>query len=44
MELDPPYVDVAVRRWENFTGQVATLEGDGRGFAEIAAHRQKEVA
>jgi hypothetical protein len=27
LELDPRYVDVAVRRWEQFTGQKAVLEG-----------------
>lgn len=40
MELDPRYVDVAVRRWQDFTGAEATLEGDGRGFAQIAEQRQ----
>jgi hypothetical protein len=25
------YIDVAVRRWEAFTGQAANLEGNGRG-------------
>lgn len=39
IELHPPYVDVAVTRWQNFTGQKATLEGDGRTFEEIAAER-----
>ena len=39
MELDPVYVDVAVTRWQSFTGEVATLDGDGRSFAEIAAER-----
>ena len=39
MELAPEYTDVAVRRWQNFTGQQATLEGDGRTFAEIEAER-----
>ena len=39
MELDPAYVDVAVPRWQAFTGQAATLDGDGRSFAEIAAER-----
>ena len=39
LELDPAYVDVTVRRWEAFTGQQATLEGDGRTFAEVAAER-----
>ena len=39
MELDPAYVDVAVLRWQAFTGQEAMLDGDGRTFAEIAAAR-----
>jgi DNA modification methylase len=39
IELNPAYVDVAVRRWQEFTGQAATLEGDGRTFAEIADAR-----
>ena len=37
MELDPTYVDVVVTRWQEFTGESAVLEGDGRGFAERAA-------
>jgi hypothetical protein len=40
MELDPAYVDVIVRRWQDFTGQAATLDGDGRTFAEIAEVRR----
>ena len=32
IELSPAYVDVAVRRWQAFTGQTATLESDGRHF------------
>ena len=39
IELSPAYVDVAVKRWQDFTGQAATLEGDGRTFDEIAASR-----
>lgn len=39
MELDPAYVDVCVQRWQAFTGETATLDGDGRSFAEIAAER-----
>lgn len=39
MELDPKYCDVIVDRWQNFTGQVATLEGDGRTFAELKEFR-----
>lgn len=39
MEMDPKYCDVIVRRWQDFTGQEATLEGDGRTFAQIAEER-----
>ena len=39
MELSPAYVDVAVRRWQEFTGQLATLEGDGGTLDEVAAAR-----
>lgn len=44
MELSPQYVDVAVKRWQEFTGQVATLEGDGRSFADMATERCKADA
>ncbi len=39
VELNPAYVDVAVTRWERFTGQAAVLEGDGRSWAEVMAER-----
>ena len=39
IELNPAYVDVAVKRWQDFTGSKATLEGDGRTFDEISAER-----
>ena len=39
VELSPAYVDVAVTRWQAFTGSAAVLEGDGRAFAEIEAER-----
>lgn len=44
MELDPLFVDVIVRRWEQFTGKQAILESDGRLFtqAEAEAGVQKE--
>lgn len=41
MELLPAYVDVAVRRWQEFTGKAATLEGDGRPFEEVGQERCK---
>jgi hypothetical protein len=37
MELSPNYVDVAVRRWQNFTGKRATLEATGAAFPDAAA-------
>jgi DNA modification methylase len=39
IELEPAYIDVAVTRWQNFTGKQATLDGDGRTFDEIALER-----
>lgn len=39
IEISPAYVDVGVQRWQNFTGQAATLDNDGRTFAEIAEAR-----
>ncbi|MEJ8570758.1 site-specific DNA-methyltransferase [Microbaculum marinum] len=44
MELDPAWCDVIVRRWQEFTGKAAKLEGDGRSFEEIAAERVPEAA
>jgi DNA modification methylase len=39
IEISPPYVDVAIRRWQKATGKTATLDGDGRTFADIAVER-----
>jgi len=36
MELDPKYVDVIVRRWQDWTGKLATRECDGVGFNDLA--------
>jgi DNA modification methylase len=44
MEIDPRYADVIVRRWQEFTGKQAVLEGDGHTFDEIARERLKEAA
>jgi DNA modification methylase len=44
IELDAKYVDVAVTRWQTLTGKQATLEGDGRTFAEVARKRRREAA
>ncbi len=40
LELDPKYVDVIVRRWQEFTGQGAVLAETGRSFAEEVAQRK----
>lgn len=39
VELNPAYVDVAVKRWQDFTGQKAILEGSGKTFDEIGGER-----
>ena len=44
MDLDPKYIDVAVLRWQRFSGQQALLDGSGRTFEEVARRRRKEVA
>lgn len=41
MELDPKYCDVIVKRWQEFTGQIATLEADGRTFDEVKNGNEK---
>lgn len=40
IELNPAYVDVAILRWQQFTGGVAVHESDGRSFLEYAAERR----
>ncbi len=39
MEIDRGYTDVIVRRWQDFTGKTAMLEGDGRTFDDVARAR-----
>ena len=36
IELDPKYADVAVQRWQEFTGKSAMREGDSRSFDDAA--------
>ena len=40
LDIDPRYVDVIVRRWQQVTGKQAVLEGEGRMFDQIAAERR----
>ena len=39
MELDPAYVDVAVLRWQAFTGETATLADNGQTFDQVRDER-----
>jgi DNA modification methylase len=39
IELNPAYVDVAVERWQRFTGKSALLEGSGEGFDALKDQR-----
>ena len=43
LEIDPRYVDVIVRRWQEYTGNLAQLDSDGRTFAEIGAARTSDA-
>ena len=39
LELDPLYVDAAVRRWQTFTKRDAILKGSSQTFDDVAAAR-----
>ena len=39
IEISPPFIDVAIHRWQKATGSEATLDDDGRTFAEVAVER-----
>jgi DNA modification methylase len=39
LDIDPRYVDVIVRRWQEVAGKSAALESDGRSFDDIAIER-----
>jgi DNA modification methylase len=39
IEVNPAYVDVAVKRWQEFTGEVAVLEETGQTFADVDLER-----
>jgi DNA modification methylase len=44
IELSEEYVDMAVLRWQDFTGEAARLEATGQTFAEVTAARAPEEA
>jgi adenine specific DNA methylase Mod len=39
LEIEPQYCDVTVQRWQNYTGEHATLADDGRPFNVVADER-----
>jgi DNA modification methylase len=44
MEIDPKYVDCTVRRWQEYTGRAALLEGEERNFEEVSGRRLEKAA
>jgi DNA modification methylase len=41
IELDPLYIDTAIRRWQNLTGRDAVRTSDGKRFREIEAEAEQ---
>jgi DNA modification methylase len=41
IELDPRYVDTAIRRWQNLTGRDAVRDSDGKLFRDIEAENEQ---
>lgn len=39
LEIDPLYIDAAIRRWQEFTGRDAVLKATGQTFDEVTAAR-----
>lgn len=39
LEIAPQYTDVAIQRWQNFTGGEATLQATGKTYAETQEER-----
>lgn len=44
VELDARFVDVIVRRWQEYTGRKAVLDETGRTFAQMTGERSQEAA
>jgi DNA modification methylase len=42
IELDPLYVDTAVRQWQNLTGSTAVRMSDGKLFRDVEAELEKQ--
>ena len=41
MEFDPKFADVIIKRWQDFTGQEATLENTDQTYSQLEAERCK---
>lgn len=44
IEIDPHYVDVAVRRWQNYTGEAAVNATNKKKFNDIALELEEQSA
>ena len=44
IELDPHYVDTAIKRWQAATGVLATLSGTGQTFAQVTEEREENAS
>jgi DNA modification methylase len=41
MELDPLYIDTAIRRWQNVTGRDAVRASDGKPFRDVESKKEQ---
>ncbi len=44
IEIDPAYVDVAIRRWQNYAGEAAVHAQSGKQFNEVATRKEVQHA
>jgi DNA modification methylase len=44
MEIDPRYAEVAIWRYQEYSGKSAVLDGDGRTFEEVVRERRERAA
>ncbi|WP_425905516.1 site-specific DNA-methyltransferase [Nitrobacter sp. TKz-YC02] len=44
IEYDPRFCDVIIRRWQQYTGKAATLEGDAGTFEDVEMKRAHPVS
>ncbi len=44
MEIDPKYADCIVRRYQEYTGKQAVLDGDGNSYEEVTLERAGAAA